>query len=360
MFSTRGRSNTTLVDALYSRPDQFNFFQAVRLLDWTYYRSEKRKLAQQFSPVGYDRPAEKEIVRFRPIASLQFPASQITRLVRQSLASEKEMPPEMMVTFMGLTGPSGVLPVHYTRELLNRIHDKDTVMRDFLDLFNHRIISFYYRSWEKYRFYINYEFTRQRKKEDKFTKILRSLVGLGTPGMQKRLPFSDERILFYAGLFSNSSRNASGLAAILSDYFAVPVRIKQFISQKTYLPVRQQTRLPDSNMERGQYHQLGRTAILGGSVVQSQHRFRIIVGPLRYPQFKNFLPNAKLLKSLEEMVSLYVGQQYSFDVQLILKNEDYPGCRLWSPTQAEPGRLGWNMWLGAPQEAILDDLILSF
>jgi type VI secretion system protein ImpH len=360
MFSTRGRSNSTLVEALYDRPDQFNFFQAVRLLEWATYRSDKRKLAHPFSSVGYDRPAEKEIVRFRPIASLQFPASQITRLVRQSLAAEKEMPPEMMVTFMGLTGPSGVLPVHYTRELLNRIHDKDTVMRDFLDLFNHRIISFYYRSWEKYRFYINYERTRQRKREDKFTKVLRSLVGLDTPGTQKRLPFSDERILFYAGLFSNNSRNASSLAAILSDYFSVPVRIKQFISQTIYLPKAQQTCLPDSSDEGGQYYQLDRTALLGANVIQSQHRFRIIVGPLIYAQFKKFLPNAKLLKSLQEMVSLYVGQQYSFDLQLILKNEDYPGCRLFSNQQAEPGRLGWNMWLGAPQEAILNDLILVF
>jgi type VI secretion system protein ImpH len=359
MFSTRGRTKTTLVDALYQEPDQFNFFQAVRLLEWEDYRSNRRDKAQRFS-VGYDRPQEKEIIRFRAIPSLQFPVSQITRMVRRQLAAEKELPPDMMVTFMGLTGPSGVLPVHYTRELLNRIHEKDTVMRDFLDLFNHRIISFYYRSWEKYRFYVNYERTRQRKKEDKFTKVLRSLVGLGTPGTSKRLPFSDERILFYAGLFSNNSRNTSSLSAILSDYFSVPVQIKQFINQKMELPKIQRTRLSLEKDEEGQYNQLDKTALLGASIIQSQHRFRIVVGPLVYSQFKKFLPNARLLVSLQEIVRLYVGQQYSFDLQLILKNEDYPGCRLFTKGQPEPGRLGWNMWLGSPKKAILNDLILSF
>ena len=60
------------------------------------------------------------------------------------------------------------------------------------------------------------------------------------------------------------------------------------------------------------------------------------------------------------MVHLYVGQQYSFDVQLILKNEAYTGCRLLGEDQKESGRLGWNTWLGAPKKAILNDLILGF
>ena len=47
----------------------------------------------------------------------------------------------MVVTFMGVTGPIGVLPYHYTALLLRRLRDKDFALCDFLDLFHHREIA---------------------------------------------------------------------------------------------------------------------------------------------------------------------------------------------------------------------------
>ena len=77
---------------------------------------------------------------------------------------------------MGLTGPLGVLPHAYTELLLDRIRQKDTALRDFLDLFHHRIISLFYQAWEKYRFTIAYE----RGERDRFSHHLLDLIGLGT------------------------------------------------------------------------------------------------------------------------------------------------------------------------------------
>ena len=42
------------------------------------------------------------------------------------------------------------MPRHYTELLLQRIREKDFSLRDFLDLFNHRLTSLFYRAWEKY------------------------------------------------------------------------------------------------------------------------------------------------------------------------------------------------------------------
>ena len=74
----------------------FEFFQAVTLI---------QRLSAGLRPVGgFSDPAE-EAVHFRVNPRLGFPASQV-----QTLDLPENAPPEMTVNFMGLTGPSGVLP----------------------------------------------------------------------------------------------------------------------------------------------------------------------------------------------------------------------------------------------------------
>jgi type VI secretion system protein ImpH len=340
-------------------PHRFDFFQAIRLLEWANHETAEHEPRRRRYPVGYDRPAEKEIVYFRAIPSLQFPATQISRWVWRTLADGRELPPEMIITFMGLTGPSGVLPAHYTRELLNRIHTKDYVLRDFLDLFNHRTVSFYYRAWEKYRVYIGYEKARrERQKEDPFSQVLRSLAGIGSANATKKWHINDDHLLFYAGLLHHRSRNVTSLAAMLSDYFEVPIRIKQLISEKMALSLEQQTRLPHANEPQGNHCQLSKTALLGSHITQSQHRFRVVVGPLNYTQFKRFLLEGRTRLALRDMVRLYVGSQFSFDVQLVLQKQEQAICRLYTPSDPEPSHLSWDIWLGRRAEQNLDDLIL--
>ncbi len=63
----------------------------------------------------------------------------------------------MNVNFMGLTGPQGVLPLYYSALLRERLRARDSSMRSFLDIFNHRAISLFYRAWEKHHFTVGYE-----------------------------------------------------------------------------------------------------------------------------------------------------------------------------------------------------------
>src|SRR5262249_43721976 len=154
-----------------------------------------------------------EAVRFRGRASLAFAPSQIHQL--DEAAEGETAPPQMTVAFMGMTG---VLPHHYTELLIERTRYKDTAFGDFLDLFNHRMISLFYRAWEKYRFPVAYE----RGEGDRFTEFLFDIVGLGTRGLRNRQSFRDEILLFYGGLFAGRPHSASAMESVLGDYFGVP------------------------------------------------------------------------------------------------------------------------------------------
>src|SRR5262245_2705359 len=225
-----------LVDVLFEEPYRFDFFQAVRLLE----RVDRKRL-----PIGrYGEPTD-EVVRFRTRVSLGFPPSQIFELLEP--ADGESTPPEMMVAFMGLTGPMGVLPHHYTELLMERARYKDTALWDFLDLFNHRMISLFYRAWEKYRFPIAYE-----RGQDRFTEFLYNFIGLGTGGLRRnRLNMPDEGLLFYSGLIAQRPHSAGAAEAILGDYFGVDASVTQFKGQWLKLEAEDLSRLGSANCELG-------------------------------------------------------------------------------------------------------------
>ena len=131
-----------VIGQLLSEGYRFGFFQAVRLLElWEGDRA----------PVGHDAAPQNEAVRFGSHASVEFPASQIYDV---AASRDGTHPARMTVTFFGLNGPLGALPQHYTEIAIERLARKDGALLDFLDLFNHRLLSLFYRAWEKYQFWI--------------------------------------------------------------------------------------------------------------------------------------------------------------------------------------------------------------
>src|SRR5262249_6129600 len=148
---------------------------------------------RQRQPVGGDQPPEREVVRFRARPSLGFPASTVSQIRPPAARTGAEpLPPELVVTFLGLTGASGVLPYHYTALLLRRVRLKDQALGDFLDLFHHRLLSLFYRAWEKYRLPFAYEWSRWdgvATGEDAVGQGLYCLVGMGTAGLRGRMEF---------------------------------------------------------------------------------------------------------------------------------------------------------------------------
>ena len=365
MATPSGRKGARLSDLLLREPYRFDFFQAIQLLERL---SDERAAANPRArryPIGQDRSPEREVVRFGALASLGFPAGPISKLT--VLPDDEEAPAprphfQMTVSFMGMTGPSGVLPQHYTRLILERQRDKDFALRQFLDLFNHRAISLFYRAWEKYRFptaYARLQRGDTPQGEDLFTSCLYALVGLGTPGLRQRLGFDDEAVLFYAGLFAHEGRCTVSLQRMLEEFFELPVEVVQFQGQWMYLSDDDRSQMPSRGTPLGRNNQLGVSLVAGERVWDVQSKFRLRLGPLSYTEFLRFTPRGDGLRVLLEMTRLYSGPEFDFDVQPVLRADEVPWLQLTRDTQHAP-RMGWNTWLRSrPFQRDVDDAIFS-
>jgi type VI secretion system protein ImpH len=269
-------------------------------------------------------------VRFGANPSVAFPASEIQSLDR------KRTPAAMQVNFMGLTGPLGVLPLDYSALVIERLRARDGTLREFLDIFNHRMISLFCQAWEKYRFAIPYE----RGERDRFSHHLRALLGLGTAGLQDRQDVPDDALLFYGGLLAAHARSAAGLRQVLMDYFGVPVEIEQFVGAWYPVDEDSQCSLGEGNSDA---ERLGIGAVVGDEIWDQQSRVRIRLGPLALEQYMDFLPGGEGYRHVRALAGFYGGGEYDMELQLVLKRGEVPACEL---DGREPGpQLGWTSWV---------------
>lgn len=342
MAAESGRPRSSLIATLFAAPRRFGFFQALRILDAAARRTGRAGAAATRA-VGERAEPGSEVVRFRATQSLAFPAAEIDALEESPARSDgAPRPPVMTVPFLGLTGPSGVLPRHYSALLVRSLRQKNESLRDFLDVFNHRLLSLFYRAGTKYRLPLAYE-RSPVPGTDPISTALRGLTGFAPQGMRDRTRVGDQTLLHFAGLFGHNPRSAAGLGTLLAGYFDRPVRVEQFCGRWMQLGREAQTRLPSRAAPEGAYCELGRSATIGGRVWDVQGSFRLHVGPLGLAEFLGFLPDGEALKRMAELTELYVGPSLLFDIKLTLRREEVPRLRL-AAGAARP-RLGWNTWL---------------
>lgn len=320
-----GLTDSPIEDVLREDPCSFEFFQAVALI---------QRLRAAHAPVGQFSNPEDEALHFRVNNSLSFPASQIQAIDWP----QEDAPPEMKVNFFGLTGPMGVLPYCYTELILERLKAKDPALQSFLDVFNNRILSFFYRAWEKYRFPATYY-----RGDDEFTHHLLDFIGLGTPGLQSRQPVPDEALLHYLALLGVQTRSAAALEAIIGNYFGVPVEVEQFAGAWYRLE-------PDSQccMDTGfsDSEKLGTGAVVGDEIWNQDSRVRIRLGPLTLSRYQDFLPGGNCYEPIRGLVRFF-NDELDFEIMLILKRDEVPSCNVGAEDSKGP-RLGWVSWLKSP------------
>ncbi len=308
---------------------RYEFFQLVQLL-----------LRQQegAAPPGGEGPASRENMRFRPAASLGFAASDVESVeTLEPPGGEGPSRFQVTVNFMGLYGPASPLPAHFTEDILWAGSEGEGA-RDFLDIFHHRLISFLYKSWEKYRYPIRFE----PEAPDDLTKRVLCLMGMGTPGMREGSRLALVPLLRTAGLLGSRQRSAAGLECFLASHFeGVEVRVRSCIERWARIPDDQLMRLGRKRSR------LGEDACLGARVRDRSSMFRIELGALTLERFRCFLPAHEEFARLVRLTRLYVTDPLDFDVVLYLRAPDVPALRLGEAAALPLGQMSWVAPRGA-------------
>ncbi len=310
-----------LQQALQDAPYDFDFFQAVRRLECAY--DDKPRLGQSLK-------ASNDPVRLAQQPSLRFAPAPLDSFE----PGGQNRPPRLSVNFFGLLGPNGPLPLHLTEYAYERMHNAgDVTFARFLDVFHHRMLSFFYRAWANGRPTVEYD----RPEADRFAFYVGALAGLRKPPR----PDYDAELYFaqlhHAGRMSCQTRHAEGLSAMLKGFFRLPIKITQFVGHWLPLPEDCRCRLGGG---ASQAAALGGSATLGAEVWDCQSKFRIILGPVGYSDYQRFLPGTKSIQRMIGLLRQYIGDELCWDVNLLLKKDEVPGLRL-----GQLGQLGWTTWL---------------
>lgn len=320
---------------LFAEGWRFELHQAVRLLE---------RMSREAVPVGEGAEPEREAVRFSSRVAFDFPASEVDEVAPPE---SPEGPARVTVNVLGLAGAHGPLPAPFSEVLLERLWAKDPAFRDFLDIFNHRLVSMLHRARKRVRPGLSWD----RPDNEGFSRAAFSLMGLGTEGVRGRMEVEDRALLQYAGILSRRGRSAVGLEVMLADYFGVGVRCTQFVGRWLTLDPEQRTAL--GIWGRNQEISSKRCgAVLGGRVWEQGAAFEVGLGPLSLGQFLDFLPIGRGFRSLTQLVRFAVGEGPDFQVRLTLKAAEVPPCRLGCGP-----RLGWSAWLTTRQRAADDSQV---
>ena len=349
-FGENGRAERAVrydawLQRLTSEPWRFDFYQTLRHIEAA--NPHLPRLGEALRPVDEPlRVAQPPELTFAPAGLFA---------VRPSHAG----PPRIEQRIFGMFGPNGPLPTHITEFVRERAtHYGDAGTQRFIDTLTHRFGLLFYRAWAQAQPALSLD----RASDSPFNRRLGSLTGIGGESLLNRDAAGDAAKLHFTGRLARHVRDADGLQQWCRSEFDAPIRIEQWRGHWMALDRSERTRLfararAGIGRQVGESvgQQLGVGAVLGASVWDVQHKFRIVVGPLRESRFHAFLPGGTDLARLQAMVRQWVGLEFEWDVQLILAKPDVPKLRL-----GRSGELGRSSWLGDyKKHGDADDLVID-
>lgn len=299
---------------------RYEFFQLVELL----HRHHGDDLEQRHSgsvPV-FQR------VQYRASASLGFPGSDVL-----ALSETQEGQYEMEVSFLGLQGAQSPLPGYYLEALAHSAAHQEGAAGDFLDFFNHRLLTLVHRSWRKYRHYVRY----QDDAKDGFSAAIFALAGLADSDLRGETPINWSKMLAYAGLLAGRSRSPDVVSGIVGHCFDLAqVEIEEWVQRWVDIPLDQRSRMGLSGMT------LGEDMVAGERVADVNGKFALCLRGLSLARFRDFLPDGEEHHPLKTLVNFVLREPLAYDLELELLESEVKPMRLGDTRSCQ---LGWTTFV---------------
>lgn len=270
-------------------------------------------------------------LEFQANPSLGFPGSDVDRV--EFFKEHGQWRARLRLNLIGLVGSGSPLPAFYGEQVLGDSEDGNPI-RQFLDLFHHRLQRLMLPIWQKYRYRASF----QSGALDAFSSQLFALVGLGGEAIREARELNWKRLLPYLGLLSLRAHSAALIEAVLRYYFKhAELTIEQCIERRVEILDEQRNRLGRANSR------LGVDLVVGEHVRDRSGKFRIHIRELDWQRFHEFLPIGFGYQPLCALVRFTLRDPLDYDIRLVLRQEEIRELRIGEQNACH---LGWTSWLG--------------
>ncbi|PKE31174.1 type VI secretion system baseplate subunit TssG [Rahnella sp. AA] len=306
------------------RAHAFNFYRFCQLLE--------KQLSDQ-KPIGSTFTPKDDPVRFRPHPGMGFPASELKAV--ETDPERPDAPPTVRTTFMGLYGVDSPLPTRYIDDIAQK-REGHEALEAFSDIFNHRMMTQFYRIWRKY----SYPATFEDGGTDKTSRSLMALTGITDSG---DVPAS--RLLALLQPLVRTTRTAEGIASVIRTQ-APNTQVTVKPHKVTRMPAGKRAKFSFSDQQR-----LGDHPVLGSQTSDVNYCIGVEMLTEDAAEARGWLPGGLLSKDVFELLRVYLGCDYDASLTLTIPMKLAPLPRLGDRSLL----MGYNVVLGL-REDNLDEM----
>ncbi|HIE1454045.1 type VI secretion system baseplate subunit TssG [Serratia marcescens] len=326
--------HSRLTPRLEADLNRINFYRFCQLLE---------KLNPDRPLLGSTSHPADDPVRFARHPGMGFPASELKTVEYDE--DDDSKPPVIRTTFMGMYGVDSPLPTAYLDDITQR-REGHEALQGFLDIFNHRILTQFYRIWRKY----SYPATFEPGGTDSLSQSLLGLVGLGIPGTAEHIATPVSRFLSLLGVLQQPGKTQEGMQALvqllapdttvhLSPYCLRPVEVSKPLGFYDDEDV-----LLDGNMP------------LGDEVMDAGSQLLIALTTENEQEARGWKPDGLLYQDFLVMLRVYLGWRFKAKITLTTQTH----LLALPPLGEGPFWLGMNGVLGADESELPDDIPQAF
>ncbi|MDO6410081.1 type VI secretion system baseplate subunit TssG [Pantoea phytobeneficialis] len=302
-------SHSRLMPRFENELHRLNFYRFCQLIE---------HLHRDNPPLGSTSHPGDDPVRLLPHPGMGFPASELKAL------EYGEGPPVVRTTFLGLYGVDAPMPGVYLDDIAQRSEGHEG-LQGFLDIFNHRVLTQFYRIWRKY----SYPATFEAGGKDETSQSLLGLIGLGIPGTGKQIATPISRFLALLGVMRQPGRTAEGIAALVR-LLAPQTSVQVQPHSLRPVPVSEPRGLSEPGLL------LDGNLPLGDEVMDVSSQLLINLQTDCADEARCWLPDGLLYQDFQVMLRVYLGWRYTARIRLTLNT-----------SLLAPPRLGEaSFWLG--------------